>query len=54
MVFALIIDRVVWGTTPPVASLVGSALIIGAAIWVTLQKKAPSPARDTTDEERRS
>ncbi|KAM5368105.1 hypothetical protein ACJZ2D_009709 [Fusarium nematophilum] len=53
MVFALIIERVVWGTTPPAASLVGSALIIGSAIWVTLQKKAPSEKRSPVDPERR-
>ncbi|KAH8673797.1 DUF6 domain protein [Xylariales sp. PMI_506] len=44
MVFALIIERVVWGTTPPVESFVGSALIIGAAIWVTLQRNATTAA----------
>ncbi|KAK6949855.1 hypothetical protein Daesc_008178 [Daldinia eschscholtzii] len=38
MVFALILERIVWGTTPPVESLFGSALIIGSAIWVSLQK----------------
>ncbi|KAF5024661.1 hypothetical protein F66182_3283 [Fusarium sp. NRRL 66182] len=54
MVFALIIDRVVWGTTPPPASFIGSALIIGSAIWVTLQKKAPAPQPSPLlDEERR-
>ncbi|KAI1839977.1 hypothetical protein JX266_013821 [Neoarthrinium moseri] len=38
MVFALIIERVVWGTVPAGWSLLGSALIIGAAVWVSLQK----------------
>ncbi|CAI6332053.1 unnamed protein product [Periconia digitata] len=41
LVFALIIERVIWGTTPPVQSLVGAVLIIGAAVWVSLQKNAP-------------
>ncbi|KAJ4250946.1 hypothetical protein NW762_011596 [Fusarium torreyae] len=53
MVFALIIERIVWGTTPPLASFIGSALIIGSAIWVSLQKKAPSEPRPVLDEERR-
>ncbi|KAF4995840.1 hypothetical protein FDECE_12672 [Fusarium decemcellulare] len=53
MVFALIIERIVWGTTPPPASLIGSALIIGAALWVTLQKKAPVEQTRVVDEERR-
>ncbi|KAF4448673.1 hypothetical protein F53441_7926 [Fusarium austroafricanum] len=53
MVFALIIERVVWGTTPPLTSFIGSALIIGSAIWVTLQKKAPVEQRPILDEERR-
>ncbi|KAI1130185.1 DUF6-domain-containing protein [Nemania abortiva] len=48
MVLALIIERVIWGTTPPVLSLVGSALIIGAAIWLSLQKAKPSAARERT------
>ncbi|KAF5548693.1 transport protein [Fusarium mexicanum] len=53
MVFALIIERIVWGTTPPITSFVGSALIIGSAIWVSLQKKAPAEPRPLLDEERR-
>jgi drug/metabolite transporter (DMT)-like permease len=40
LVFALILERVIWGTTPPVESFFGAALIIGAAIWVSLQKNA--------------
>ncbi|KAI1451886.1 hypothetical protein F4805DRAFT_471276 [Annulohypoxylon moriforme] len=52
MVFALIIERVVWGTTPPIESLFGSALIIGSAIWVSLQKnKPPSEKKELVDEE---
>ncbi|KAI0004359.1 DUF6-domain-containing protein [Xylariaceae sp. FL0662B] len=45
MVFALIIERVIWGTTPPVLSFLGSALIIGAAIWLSLQRNKPSDAQ---------
>lgn len=40
LVFALIIERVIWGTMPPVESFMGAALIIGAAIWITLQKNS--------------
>ncbi|KAI2636576.1 hypothetical protein GGS26DRAFT_549635 [Hypomontagnella submonticulosa] len=56
MVFALVLERIVWGTTPPVESLFGSALIIGSAIWVSLQKnKSPSATNKkapVADEER--
>lgn len=38
LVLALIIERVIWGSTPPLESFGGAALIIGAAVWVTLQK----------------
>lgn len=38
LVLALGIERVVWGTTPPVESFGGAVLIIGAAVWVTLQR----------------
>ncbi|KAK7187325.1 hypothetical protein DPSP01_002458 [Paraphaeosphaeria sporulosa] len=40
LVFALIVERLVWGTTPPLESLFGAVLIIGAAVWVSLQKNA--------------
>ncbi|KAI0475123.1 DUF6-domain-containing protein [Xylariaceae sp. FL0804] len=52
MVFALIIERVIWGTTPPVLSLVGSALIIVASLWLSLQSKAPEKEKtEVVDEE---
>ncbi|KAH6629279.1 hypothetical protein C7974DRAFT_424347 [Boeremia exigua] len=38
LVLTLVIERVIWGTTPPIESFGGAVLIIGAAIWVTLQK----------------
>lgn len=47
LVCALIIERVVWGTVPPVESFIGSALIVGAAVWVSLRKKAPAPAKES-------
>ncbi|KAI1465165.1 uncharacterized protein F4812DRAFT_462010 [Daldinia caldariorum] len=54
MVFALILERVVWGTTPPAESLFGSALIIGSAIWVSLQKSETTTEQKArvVDEER--
>ncbi|KAL7626063.1 Basic amino-acid permease [Parahypoxylon ruwenzoriense] len=54
MVFALILERVVWGTTPPAESLFGSALIMGSAIWVSLQKNkvATKQKSPVIDEER--
>ncbi|KAI1069486.1 hypothetical protein LB507_008594 [Fusarium sp. FIESC RH6] len=52
LVYAVIIDRVIWGSIPPPASFIGSALIIGSAVWVALQKKAPSEPKMVPDEER--
>lgn len=55
LVAALIIERVVWGTTPPIQSFIGSGLIIGAAIWVGMQKKTPDEVQkpdQVPDEER--
>ncbi|KAI3339369.1 hypothetical protein F4824DRAFT_457019 [Ustulina deusta] len=48
MVLALIIERVIWGTTPPVLSLVGSGLIISAAIWLSLQKAKADEVKERT------
>ncbi|KAI0467248.1 hypothetical protein F4859DRAFT_518199 [Xylaria cf. heliscus] len=48
MVLALIIERVIWGTTPALLSLVGSVLIIGAAIWLSLQKAKPNEVKERT------
>ncbi|KAI1809160.1 DUF6-domain-containing protein [Poronia punctata] len=42
MVLALVVERIIWGTTPPLLSLVGSALIISAAIWLSLQNAKPN------------
>lgn len=55
LVLALIIERVIWGSTPPLESFGGAALIIGAAVWVTLQKngvKAEKGKEVVVDEER--
>ncbi|KAH7303908.1 hypothetical protein B0I35DRAFT_445912 [Stachybotrys elegans] len=59
LVFALIIERVVWGTVPSGSSLIGSAFVIGAAVWVSIQKRKASSGTDAQqrsqvpDEERR-
>ena len=53
MVFALVVERVIWGTTPTFMSLLGASLIIGAAIWVSLQKSqaaATTTAASRADE----
>lgn len=39
MVFALIWERLVWGTTPGWMSLLGSSLILGSVLWVALWKQ---------------
>lgn len=40
MLFALFFDKVVFGTTPNAWSVVGSGFILGAAVWVAVQKEA--------------
>jgi drug/metabolite transporter (DMT)-like permease len=42
MLFALAFDKMVFGTTPGLTSIVGSSLILGSAIYVALQKDAAS------------
>jgi drug/metabolite transporter (DMT)-like permease len=53
LVFALIIERVIWGTTPPIESFFGAGLIISAALWISLQKNTPVEQRkpEVVDEE---
>lgn len=55
LVFALVVEKLIWGTTPPVESLVGAVLIIGAAIAVSLQKEdgKGKKVEAVNDEERR-
>ncbi|KAI1164999.1 DUF6-domain-containing protein [Nemania serpens] len=48
MVFALIIERAIWGTTPPLLSLIGSVLIVGGTIWLSLQKTKPHEVKERT------
>lgn len=38
MIFALVFDRVFWGSIPPFASLLGGGMILGSAVWVALVK----------------
>ncbi|KAK8075064.1 hypothetical protein PG997_009727 [Apiospora hydei] len=55
LVFALILERIVWGTTPSGWSLIGAALIIGAALWVMLQKNhGPSPTAEAAKQQSES
>ena len=56
LVFALVVEKLIWGTTPPIESLVGAVLIIGAAIAVSLQKAGGKDGKKievANDEERR-
>ncbi|KAI0175351.1 DUF6 domain protein [Pestalotiopsis sp. NC0098] len=54
LVFALVLEKIVWGTTPSGWSLIGALLIIGAAVWVSLQKSKRTAAEakpSSVDEE---
>ena len=55
LVFALVVEKVIWGTTPPAESLVGAVLIIGAAIAVSLQRSSGKDDKkaEVIEEERR-
>lgn len=55
LIFSLIIDYTIWGVIPPMTSLFGSLLIVGAALWVSLQRKMKPKEREasTADEESR-
>jgi hypothetical protein len=54
MLFALIFDKLIWGTIPEILSIIGSFLILGSAIYVvltkqSLMKKAELRERDEED-----
>lgn len=51
MLFALFFDKLVWGTTPGLLSIVGSSLILGSAIYVAMHKENGNT--DVRKEERR-
>lgn len=38
MIFALVFDRIFWGSIPPLASLLGGGMILGSAVWVAVVK----------------
>ncbi|KAI9652679.1 MAG: hypothetical protein M1831_006666 [Alyxoria varia] len=46
MFFALVFDKLVFGTTPTLLSLLGSSLILGSAIYVTMQKESIKQRQD--------
>lgn len=48
--FGLAMDKVIWGVTPNLVSLLGSSLILGSAMWVALKNDAES--KETTPVER--
>ena len=51
MLFALFWERMVWGTSPGVLSLMGSGLILASAIWVGTRKAQKVAVVKTGDEE---
>jgi hypothetical protein len=53
MLFALGFDKLVWGTTPGLVSIIGSSLILGSAIYVAMHKEEPtrSATRDRGDDD---
>jgi hypothetical protein len=58
MLFALTFDKLVWGTTPGILSIIGSSLILGSAIYVAMHKEEAGKKNGeslrigTSDEER--
>lgn len=50
MLFALAFDKLVFGTTPGVLSILGSSLILGSAIYVALRKEANKKAASEVSE----
>lgn len=57
MLFALGFDKLIWGTTPGVLSIIGSSLILGSAIYVAMRKEdtqkmeVPEESRDRDEEQ---
>lgn len=57
MLYALASDKIFFGTSPGISSIMGSTLILGAAIVMALQKAQPAgenkeAVEGQTDEER--
>ncbi|KAI9688488.1 MAG: hypothetical protein M1822_001437 [Bathelium mastoideum] len=46
MLFALAFDKLFFGTTPGITSIIGSSLILGSAIYVAMQKSARREEED--------
>lgn len=51
MLFALAFDQIVWGTRPGAWSIVGSALILGAALYVAVKRDAGRRSEDEGNKE---
>lgn len=53
MLFALFFDKIVWDSTPGVGGFLGSAMILGSALFVAVshKEKAMVRVRDGSDEE---
>ena len=51
MLFALTFDKIVFGTTPGLLSIVGSSLILGSAIYVAVHKNAATMPQQRRAEE---
>jgi hypothetical protein len=49
MLFALTLDKLVWGTTPGALSITGSSLILGSAIYVAMHKDDPKKTKNAHD-----
>ncbi|KAI9822756.1 MAG: hypothetical protein M1832_002989 [Thelocarpon impressellum] len=50
MLFALGFDRLIWGTTPVVVSVVGGTLILGAALYVAMQRDTGAAKEGSAEE----
>ena len=50
MLFALAFDKMVWGTTPGVLSIVGSSLILGSALYVAVHNNNVKASKKTSQE----
>lgn len=49
MLFAMGLDRLVFGIVPDVWSLVGGGIVLGCAIWIAMQKKEVTPEGGRSD-----
>ena len=53
MIFALAFDKLVFGSTPDIWSIVGSSLVLGSALYIAVYKEPPrveTAAREAGDE----